>query len=64
MNTKPKRIAANRIHFPDGRVLVNHVVELDGMFPVATYPLTEEMAFTEWHGGDFYIVPSSSSRSR
>lgn len=51
---KLQRIAVSRLHLPDGRVLYNQVVELDNEKPHSHFPLTEELASTEWLGGDYY----------
>lgn len=50
-----RRVAVSRLHLPDGRVLYNQVVELDGDVFVRHYPLTEELPFTEWKGGDYFL---------
>lgn len=50
-----RRVAVSRLHLPDGRVLYNQVVELDGDVFVRHYPLTEELPFTEWRGGDYFL---------
>lgn len=49
-----RRIAVSRLHLPDGRVLYNQVVELENEIPRCHFPLTEELASTEWLGGDYY----------
>ena len=50
-----RRVAVSRLHLPDGRVLYNQVVELDGDVFVRHYPLTEELPFTEWRGGEYFL---------
>lgn len=52
-----RRIAVSRLHLPDGRVLRNQVIELEGSVPVRHYPLLEELPATEWLGGDFHLDP-------
>lgn len=52
-----RRIAVSRLHLPDGRVLRNQVIELEGGTPVRHYPLLEELPATEWLGGDFHLDP-------
>lgn len=49
-----RRIAVNRLHLKDGRILPNQVIELEDGKIVAFYSLKEEIPFTEWLGGDFY----------
>ena len=39
---------------PDGRVLVNQVIETDSNGLMRYYPLVDELPFTEWRGGDYY----------
>lgn len=51
---KLRRIAVSRLHLPDGCVLHNQVIELDGEIPKIHFPLTEELASTEWLGGDYF----------
>lgn len=51
-----RRLAVNRLHLPDGRVLPNHVIELRDGRVTAYYPLTEELPSTEWLGGDYYLT--------
>lgn len=51
---KLRRIAVSRLHLADGRVLYNQVVELENEKPHSHFPLTEELASTEWWGGDYY----------
>lgn len=51
---KLRRIAVSRLHFPNGRVLYNQVVELEGEILKSHFPLTEELASTEWLGGDYF----------
>ena len=50
-----RRIAVSRLHFPDGHVLYNQVVEMCGDVYVRHFPLTEELPFTEWRGGDYFL---------
>lgn len=49
-----RRIAVSRLHMPDGRVLHNQVIEMEDGAPHRHFPLTEELASTEWLGGDFF----------
>ena len=49
-----KRFAVRRLHLPDGRVLVNQVIETDSNGLMRYYPLVDELPFTEWRGGDYY----------
>ena len=51
---KLRRIAVSRLHFPNGRVLYNQVVEVEGELPKSHFPLTVELASTEWLGGDYF----------
>ncbi|GFI34603.1 hypothetical protein IMSAGC014_01098 [Bacteroidaceae bacterium] len=52
------RFAVSRLHLPDGSVLKNQVIEYqqtsENKFSARYYPLTEEIPFTEWRGGDFH----------
>ena len=57
-----RRIAVSRFHFPDGRVLYNQIVELDSDVYVRHYPLTDELPFTEWRGGDYFLPAAKRSR--
>lgn len=50
-----ERIAVSRLHLEDGRILRNQVLELEGEKVLRFYDLREELPFTEWRGGDFYI---------
>lgn len=55
-----RRFAVSRLHLATGEVLKNQVVEVseDSATHHASttyYPLTEETAFTEWRGGDYYL---------
>ncbi len=56
-----RRIAVSRLHLPEGTVLKNQVLEFaaDGKTVSKYYPLTEELPFTEWRGGDYILLPSS-----
>lgn len=49
------KFAVSRLHLPDGTLLFNQVIEeVEGQV-VAYFPLVEELAQTEWRGGDFYL---------
>ncbi len=52
-----RRIAVSRLHLPDGTVLKNQVLELsaDEKSVLDYYPLVQELPFTEWKGGDYYL---------
>lgn len=50
-----KRIAVSRLHLPDGKVLTNQVIDTTDSGEIIYYPLTDELPFTEWHGGDYYL---------
>lgn len=50
-----RRIAVSRVHFPDGGLRRNWVLELEGDRLVRDYPLTEELPFTEWRNGDCHV---------
>lgn len=50
-----KRIAVSRLHLPDGTVLLNQVIETSEEGEISYYPLTDELPFTEWLGGDYYL---------
>ena len=51
-----RRIAANEVMTPEGQSLTRYVVEVaqDGTV-CDLYPLTQEMAFTEWMQGSLEI---------
>ncbi len=49
------RIAVSRLHLPDGSILVNQVLEYDGERLLRYFPLTEELPFTQWIGGDYEL---------
>ncbi len=51
-----RRIAVSRLHFPDGCILVNQVLEYDGKRLLRYFPLTEELPFTQWRGGDYELT--------
>ena len=52
------RFAVSRLRLPGGSVLKNQVIEYqqtsENKFSARYYPLTEEIPFTEWRGGDFH----------
>lgn len=48
-----RRIAISRLHLPDGSILLRQVVEIIDGCPVRYFPLTDEIPFTEWLGGDY-----------
>ena len=50
-----KRFAVSRLHLSNGVILTNQVVEIDDSGDIRYYPLTDELPFTEWHGGDYYL---------
>ncbi len=50
-----ERIAVSRLHLKDGTILRNQVLELEGGEVLRFYDLQEELPFTEWRGGDFYM---------
>ena len=49
-----RRIAVRRLHLPDGQILTNQVIEFADDGSQRYFPLTEELPFTEWLGGDYY----------
>jgi len=49
-----KRFAVSRLHFPDGTVRRNQVIEIHDDGTLRHYDLTHELPFTEWRGGDYY----------
>lgn len=51
-----KRFAVSRLHKKDGTILTNQVIEISDDGEVRYYSLTDELPFTEWHGGDYYLV--------
>lgn len=58
-----RRFAVSRLHLPEGGILRNQVIEFsttpDGKVTARYFPLTQELPFTEWRGGD-YSWPSVS----
>lgn len=56
-NTRVSRIAVSRLHLSNGEVRKNHVLEFDVETKkvVRFYPLEQEIAFTEWRGGDYFL---------
>lgn len=57
---RSERFAVSRLHLPTGEVLKNQVVErcedpVTHAVSCRYYPLTEEVAFTEWRGGEYYL---------
>lgn len=55
-NTRVSRIAVSRLHLSNGEVRKNQVLEFDVKTKkvVRFYPLEQEIAFTEWRGGDYF----------
>lgn len=56
-NTRILRIAVSRLHLQNGEVRKNHVLEIDAEKKkvIRFYPLEQEIAFTEWRGGDYFL---------
>lgn len=56
-NTRVSRIAVSRLHLSNGEVWKNQVLEFDVKTKkiVRFYPLEQEIAFTEWRGGDYFL---------
>ncbi len=52
---RPSRFAVNRLHLPDGRIRTCQVLEIREDGRVVFFPLTEELPFTEWRGGDYWL---------
>ena len=50
-----KRIAYAQVELPDGTLLKRQVVEFSEGQYLRYYPLTEELAFTEWRN-EKYVV--------
>lgn len=55
-----RRLAVSRLHFPNGTVLFNQVLEFRQKKVIAIYALTEELPYTEWMGGDYYLLETPS----
>lgn len=52
---KTKQIAFSKIILPSGEILKRHVVVFDeNNQPTRHFPLSEEIAFTEWQDRTFY----------
>lgn len=53
-----RRFAVSRLYLPGGQVLRNQVIEItvasDGKTTARYFPLTQELAFTEWRGGSYH----------
>ena len=59
----PRRIASNVVTTPEGQSLTRYVVELGEDSTVCDlYPLTQEMAFTEWMQGRLEIRDENGCR--
>ena len=59
----PRRIASNVVTTPEGQSLTRYVVELAEDSTVCDlYPLTQEMAFTEWMQGRLEIRDENGCR--
>ena len=59
----PRRIASNVVTTPEGQCLTRYVVELAEDSTVCDlYPLTQEMAFTEWMQGRLEIRDENGCR--
>ena len=58
-----RRIASNEVTTPEGQTLTRYVVKLaeDGTV-CDLYPLTQEMAFTEWMQGRLEIKDENGRR--
>ena len=50
-----KRIAYAQVELPDGTLLKRQVVEFSEGQYLRHYPLTEELAFTEWRNEKYVI---------
>ncbi|MBO7295170.1 MAG: hypothetical protein J6U65_07135 [Bacteroidaceae bacterium] len=50
-----KRIAYAQVELPDGTLLKRQVVEFSEGKYLRHYPLTEELAFTEWRNEKYII---------
>ena len=50
-----KRIAYAQVELPDGTLLKRQVVEFSEGLYLRHYPLTEELAFTEWRNEKYII---------
>ena len=50
-----KRIAYAQVELPDGTLLKRQVVEFSEGKYLCHYPLTEELAFTEWRNEKYVI---------
>lgn len=58
-----RRIAVSRLHFADGHVERNQVLELQAGRVVRHYPLEREIPFCEWHGGDYTLGPDDAPQT-
>jgi hypothetical protein len=58
-----KRIAYAQVQLPDGTLLKRQVVEFANGVYLRHFPLTEELAFTEWRN-EKYIIKGESRKEK
>ena len=58
-----KRIAYAQVELPDGILLKRQVVEFSEGQYLRHYPLTEELAFTEWRN-EKYIIKGERKKEK
>ena len=50
-----ERFAVSRLHLKSGEILKNQIIEIDASGEISYQPLKEELPFTKWKGGDYYL---------
>ena len=57
--SKVRQLAVQRLVLPDGRELINQVVQFDADGRLTSYhPLTSEIAFCQWYRGVWHEADS------
>ena len=59
-----KRIAYAQVELPDGTLLKRQVVEFSEGQYLRHYPLTEELAFTEWRNEKYIIIKGERKKEK
>lgn len=50
-----EQIGVSRLHLLDGTIRHNQILIFENKKLICYFPLTEEIAFTKWIGGDYYL---------
>ena len=56
-----EQIGVSRLHLPNGTIRHNQILIFENKKLGRYFPLTEEIAFTKWIGGDYYLNPVEHS---